>query len=301
MSNLPSVDTAGTSVGELTELSLPTTSPAAAENAERQFDRLVNMLAAEQAATELGTMDGTSTTPIGKRDPSDVLELSIVMPCLDEADTVGNCVLKALYTLERAGISGEVIVADRGSRDDSIEIAELLGAHVLHVDGAADYETALKAGLEAARGKYVVIGTADDSYDFSQAHQFYHKLRNGADLVHGCRLPSGGGRIKPGAMSRFRQLRHRLLNRLLKAIVKVPCHDVFCRVQGLTKAFFLDASESLDDGYTPTRVLANGVRQKKRIEEIGITLHANGSSHSPSARQRVSLGQRCRACLAFFS
>src|SRR5690348_3852181 len=124
------------------------------------------------------------------------LELSIVMPCLNEARTVGTCVRKALDYLDLHEIKGEVIVADNGSTDDSRVIAQSLGARVVSV-AARGYGTALRAGIEAARGRFVIMGDSDDSYDFSDLDPFVSKLREGYQLVMGNRFRGG---IKPGAM-----------------------------------------------------------------------------------------------------
>ena len=119
-------------------------------------------------------------------------EVSVVMPCLNEADTLAVCIGKALKALKDSNISGEVIVADNGSVDESPTIAREMGARVIHVD-AKGYGNALMGGISAARGKYVIMGDADDSYDFLEIPRFVEKLRQGYDLVQGCRLPRGGG------------------------------------------------------------------------------------------------------------
>ena len=127
------------------------------------------------------------------------VEVSVVMPCLNEADTLGKCIAKAKRALDENGIRGEVVVADNGSTDGSIEIAQAAGAVVTPVAGKG-YGSALMGGIAAASGKYVVMGDADDSYDFLELPRFVAKLREGAEMVQGCRLPSGGGRVEPGAM-----------------------------------------------------------------------------------------------------
>lgn len=119
-------------------------------------------------------------------------ELSVVMPCLNEADTVARCVEKALRTMREHGIPGEVVVADNGSTDGSVDLATEAGARVIHVKRRG-YGAALMGGIAAARGRFVLMGDADDSYDFTTLPVFYVKLVAGADLVQGCRLPSGGG------------------------------------------------------------------------------------------------------------
>ena len=130
---------------------------------------------------------------------SDDLELSVVMPCLNESDTIGICVEKAFRAMQESGIRGEVVVADNGSTDDSKQIAESLGARTIDVQERG-YGAALMGGIESSRGKYVIMGDCDDSYDFLEIPAFVNKLREGYDLVQGCRLPRGGGRVLPGAM-----------------------------------------------------------------------------------------------------
>ena len=127
------------------------------------------------------------------------VEVSIVMPCLNESDTLSVCIEKAQEALRNSGIVGEIIVADNGSTDRSPLIASTMGARVVHVE-AKGYGNALMGGIAAALGDFIIMGDADDSYDFREIPKFVEKLRAGADLVQGCRLPSGGGRIMPGAM-----------------------------------------------------------------------------------------------------
>ncbi len=123
-------------------------------------------------------------------------ELSIVMPCLNEGRTLGACIRKAQLFLKEHGIAGEVIVADNGSTDGSIEIAQDLKARVV-IMSSPGYGAALVAGIEAAKGKYVIMGDSDESYDFSALLPFVEKLRAGYDLVMGNRFK---GHIAPGAM-----------------------------------------------------------------------------------------------------
>ncbi len=130
------------------------------------------------------------------RDVDITLELSVVMPCLNEGRTLGICVKKAMDTIERIGIRGEVIVADNGSTDGSQSMAEELGARVVPI-AARGYGSALRGGIAAARGEFVIMGDSDDSYDFTQLGDFVRKLREGHDLVMGNRFHGG---IRPGAM-----------------------------------------------------------------------------------------------------
>lgn len=128
--------------------------------------------------------------------PAEDVEVSVVMPCLDEARTVGVCVRKAVLALERLGVSGEVIVADNGSRDGSPDVARQAGALVIAVADKG-YGHALRRGIAAARGRFVVMGDADDSYDFAAIGPFIERLRAGDELVMGNRFRGG---IRPGAM-----------------------------------------------------------------------------------------------------
>src|SRR5262245_23018184 len=126
----------------------------------------------------------------------DFPEVSIIMPCLNEADTLAACIGKARRALNEQEIPGEIIVADNGSTDGSQAIAAQLGARLVNVPQKG-YGNALMGGILAARGKFIVMGDADDSYDFLETPKFIEKLREGFDIVQGCRLPSGGGVVRP--------------------------------------------------------------------------------------------------------
>jgi glycosyltransferase involved in cell wall biosynthesis len=121
------------------------------------------------------------------------VELSVVIPCLNEADTLEACIRKAQEALRQHDIAGEIIVADNGSADASRDIALRMGARVIDVE-ARGYGAALMGGIAAARGEFIVMGDADDSYDFRAIPEFLAKLRQGFELAQGCRLPAGGGR-----------------------------------------------------------------------------------------------------------
>jgi glycosyltransferase involved in cell wall biosynthesis len=125
------------------------------------------------------------------------LEVSVVMACLNEADTLEACIKKSQCALGEHHIKGEIIVADNGSTDGSQDIATRMGARVIHVSSKG-YGSALMGGFAAARGRLIIMGDADDSYDFLEIPKFVDKLREGFDLVQGCRLPSGGGTVLPG-------------------------------------------------------------------------------------------------------
>ncbi len=122
------------------------------------------------------------------------LELTVLMPCLNEAETIAICIEKAQRAMREHEIVGEVLIADNGSSDGSQQIAAELGARVVHVEKKG-YCQELMGGIAAARGTFIIMGDADDSYDFLEIPKFVERLRAGCTLVQGCRLPSGGGTV----------------------------------------------------------------------------------------------------------
>jgi glycosyltransferase involved in cell wall biosynthesis len=213
------------------------------------------------------------------------IELSIVMPCLNEAETLGACIEKATQALRRNGIVGEVVVADNGSSDGSQAIAENHGARVVHVQ-ARGYGSALMGGIGAARGQFVIMGDADDSYDFLESPGILAKLREGFDLVQGCRLPSGGGTIRPGAMPFLhRWWGNPMFSFLARWWFSTSIRDVYCGLRGFRKDF----QQSLDQRCTGMEFAAEMIIKASlcggRIAEVPITLHPDGrKAHRPHLR-----------------
>lgn len=213
------------------------------------------------------------------------VELSVVMPCLNEADSLPTCLEKALRALRESGIDGEVIVADNGSTDGSREIATRMGARLVPVD-ARGYGNALMGGISAARGCYVVMGDADDSYDFLEIQKFVVKLREGFELVQGCRLPWGGGRIMPGAMPfTHRWIGNPLFSLIARWWFHVPIHDIYCGMRGFTRAL----SDRLEQRCTgmefATEMIIKASMYGARIAEVPITLHPDRRiAHAPHLR-----------------
>lgn len=212
------------------------------------------------------------------------IELSIVMPCLNEAETLAVCIEKAQKGLKAAGISGEVLVADNGSTDGSIQIAEKGGARVVHV-ATKGYGNALRGGIEAARGRWILMGDADDSYDFGEAGRFVEKLREGHDLVMGCRLPSGGGTIKPGAMPwKNRWIGNPSLSFLGRLFFKTPVRDFHCGLRGFSRDAY-DRMELKTTGMElASEMVMKASLRSMRISEVPITLHPDGRSRPPHLR-----------------
>lgn len=209
------------------------------------------------------------------------VELSIVMPCLNEADTVGTCVRKAREAIARLGIAGEVLVADNGSTDGSRQIATAEGARVIPVS-ARGYGSALMGGIAAARGNYVIMGDADDSYDFGDIEKFVLKLRGGYDLVQGCRLPAGGGTVAPGAMPFLhRWLGNPVLTWLVRKWFRGQINDVYCGMRGFTKALY-ERLEQRCTGmeFAPEMIIKSSLLGE-RVAEVPITLHPDGRKAHP--------------------
>jgi glycosyltransferase involved in cell wall biosynthesis len=173
------------------------------------------------------------TTPAAAGDGERVSpELSVVMPCLNEARTLGTCIRKAQTSFERIGITGEVVVADNGSTDGSREIARELGARVVPVEQRG-YGAALTGGIAAARGRWVIMGDADDSYDFSELEPFVQRLREGYDLVAGNRFKGG---IREGAMPWLhRRLGNPALSFVGRRLYGTPCGDIYCGLRGFDR------------------------------------------------------------------
>jgi glycosyltransferase involved in cell wall biosynthesis len=210
-----------------------------------------------------------------------MMELTILMPCLNEDETVGACVDKALGFLKRAGVAGEVLVADNGSTDRSQAIAEARGARVVTVPEPG-YGAALRGGIAAARGRFIIMGDADDSYDFSRLDGFLSELRGGADLVMGNRFRGG---IEAGAMPR---LHHWLGNPLLSFIgrlfFKIRVHDFHCGLRG----FNVQAIRSLDLRTTgmefASEMVVRAALEKLKVVEVPTTLSPDGRSRPPHLR-----------------
>ncbi len=198
------------------------------------------------------------------------------MPCLNEAETVGACVNKAIQFLKENGIRGEVVVADNGSTDGSREIAAKGGARIVPVADRG-YGNALKGGIAAANGKYVIMGDADDSYDFSALKPFVEKLREGAELVQGCRLPAGGGTVSHGAMPFLhRWLGNPLFTYLARQMFRAPINDIYCGLRGFTRELYDRLGMKCRGMEFATEMIIKASHSSARIEEVPITLHRDG-------------------------
>ncbi len=209
------------------------------------------------------------------------LELSIVMPCLNEARTVSICVQKARAFLTSAGVAGEVIVADNGSRDGSQELARCAGARVVTVHERG-YGAALIAGIAAARGKFVVIGDADDSYDFSELQDFVEKLRGGFELVMGNRFRGG---IEPGAMPLIhRYLGNPVLSFIGRLLFKTDIQDFHCGLRGFKRDAIVRLGLVTPGMEFASEMVVKAALARLRITEVPTTLSKDGRDRPPHLR-----------------
>lgn len=208
-------------------------------------------------------------------------ELTILMPCLNEAETIEICIRKAQQYLERSGVPGEVLISDNGSTDGSQQLAESLGARVVHAPRKG-YGAALISGIENAKGRYIIMGDSDDSYDFSRLDGFVARLRAGADLVMGNRFLGG---IAGGAMPPLhRYLGNPVLSAVGRIFYRTPVGDFHCGLRGFNRQSI--QSLRLD---TPGMEFASEMVIKAsicglRIEEVPTTLSPDGRSRPPHLR-----------------
>jgi glycosyltransferase involved in cell wall biosynthesis len=209
------------------------------------------------------------------------MELTILMPCLNEAETLAICIKKAKRSLETNQIDGEVCIADNGSTDGSQQIATSCGARVIHVDEKG-YGSALRGGIAAAKGKYVIMGDADDSYDFSNLMPFVEKLREGADLVMGNRFKGG---IAEGAMPPLhRYLGNPVLSAIGKIFFRAPCADFHCGLRGFRRESIERLNLVTTGMEFASEMVVRASLDQMNIVEVPTTLSPDGRSRPPHLR-----------------
>ncbi len=209
------------------------------------------------------------------------VELTILMPCLNEALTLPSCIRKAHAFLQRSGVGGEVVIADNGSTDGSQELAANAGAHVIHVKQRG-YGAALWAGTQAARGRYVVMGDSDDSYDFSQLQGFIDALRAGNQLVMGNRFAGG---IKPGAMPPLhRYLGNPVLSFVGRLFFRSPVRDFHCGLRGFDRKAMLALDLQSTGMEFASEMVVKATLGGLRIAEVPTTLSPDGRDRPPHLR-----------------
>jgi glycosyltransferase involved in cell wall biosynthesis len=208
-------------------------------------------------------------------------ELSIVMPCLNEAETLATCIRKAGHFLHTHQVCGEIIVADNGSSDGSPEIARDLGARVVQVE-AKGYGSALMGGITAAQGTYIIMGDADDSYDFTELAPFLAELRAGADLVMGNRFKGG---IHPRAMPHLhRYLGNPVLTAIGRLLFRSPVSDFHCGLRGFRKTAILALDLRTMGMEFASEMVVKATLHRLHIAEVPTTLSPDGRSRPPHLR-----------------
>jgi glycosyltransferase involved in cell wall biosynthesis len=209
------------------------------------------------------------------------LELSVVMPCLNERETLAACIQKAQSFMAQHGVDGETIVADNGSTDGSQQIAKQMGARVVKIEQRG-YGAAMIGGISVARGKYIVMGDSDDSYDFSALLPLLEKLREGYDLVMGNRFK---GEIKPGAMPALHfYLGNPLLTGIGRLFFKSPCKDFHCGLRGFNKKAIKRLELQTTGMEFASEMVVKATLHGLRIADVPISLYPDGRSRKPHLR-----------------
>ncbi|HEX4537523.1 MAG TPA: glycosyltransferase family 2 protein [Candidatus Acidoferrum sp.] len=220
-------------------------------------------------------------TMLAVESPRSAADVSVVIPCLNEANSIAFCVEKAMRAFQSAGLRGEVVVADNGSTDGSIEIAEKLGARVIPVSQRG-YGAALRVGISAARGAFIVMGDADDSYDFSEVPRFVEMWKQGYDVVMGNRFH---GEIKPGAMPwHHKYVGNPVLTAVLNLFFHAGIGDSHCGMRGFTRAVY-DRMDLRSTGMEfASEFVIKAAQLGARITEIPITLWPDKRGRPPHLR-----------------
>ena len=229
----------------------------------------------------MGTILTSERGQSARTDMSQGVEVSVVIPCLNEANSLAYCVDKAVKAFQAAGLSGEVVVADNGSTDGSIQIAEQHGARVIRV-AERGYGAALRAGIAGARGFFIIMGDADDSYDFTDVPRFVEKLHEGNDIVMGNRFR---GEIKPGAMPPLHKyFGNPGLTALLNTLFHAHIGDGYCGMRGFTRSLY-DRLDLRSSGMEfALEMVIKSAQIGARIAEIPITLWPDKRGRAPHLR-----------------
>jgi len=224
------------------------------------------------------------------------LELSIVMPCLNEERTVGSCIVQAKTFLSSSKINGEIIIADNGSTDHSVEIASTNGAVVIHVEEKG-YGNALRAGFLAARGKYIIMADADESYDLLHLDGFIEKLRGGYELVMGNRFKGG---IKKGAMPwHHKYIGNPILSFIGKLFFKTPANDFHCGLRGFAKEAIIKMNLQTTGMELASEIVIKASILDMKVCEIPTTLSPDGRDRPPHLRSFRDAWRHFRFLLLF--
>ena len=218
------------------------------------------------------------------------MDLSVVIPCLNESETIGICIKKAKYQIKKLKLKGEIIISDNGSTDGSEKIARKLGAKVFNCK-IKGYGSAVINGIKKSKGKFIIIADADNSYNLNDIPKFYKKIQDGYDLIQGCRLPKGGGKIKKGAMP----ISHRIIgnpffSKLVKVFYNLKFNDVYCGMKILRRKFFKKANFFSQGMVFCLEILIKSKVMGAKVDEIPITLFKDGRVNSKSHLNTIKDG-----------
>jgi glycosyltransferase involved in cell wall biosynthesis len=209
------------------------------------------------------------------------MKISVVIPCLNEEDTIAECVMAARRAIKALAVEGEVVVADNGSTDRSLDLATRAGARIVPV-AEKGYGSALDGGIRASTGRFVVLGDADCSYDFSEIPLFWQRLQNGDDMVIGCRMPSGGGTMERGAMPFLhRWLGNPMFSLMTRWWFRVAIHDVNCGMRGFTRELYLRIQPEASGMPFAVEMIIKASVAGAVISEVPIAFRRDGRKHNP--------------------
>ena len=218
------------------------------------------------------------------------MQLSIVIPCLNEIETIETCIDKCFRSIDKLGIEAEVLIADNGSTDGSPDIATKMGARVISIEKKG-YGSALIEGIKHAKGKYVIMADCDDSYDFLSIDSFYNKLLEGYDLVQGCRFPIGGGKIEDNAMPfSHKYIGNPFFSFLSKLFFSLPFNDVYCGFRGFDKVKFLELNHFSRGMVFAIENLIKFKTSGAKCAEIPVVLHKDGRKINKSHLNTIQDG-----------
>lgn len=212
----------------------------------------------------------TDPSTVDDEEGAGEIEVSVVMPCLNEEQTIGECVKKALDALRKYGVKGEVVISDNGSTDNSVEIAESYGVRVVH-QPERGYGSAYMKGFEEARGKYIIMADSDNTYDFDEVDKFLQRLRDGFDFVNGTRLR---GVILPGAMTWSHQyIGNPFLSWLLNVLFRTGISDSHCGMRAFSKDAYRRMQLQTSGMEFASEMVINAAKAKLKMTEVPITYH----------------------------
>ena len=212
---------------------------------------------------------------------TDAIELTVLMPCLNEEKTIGICIQKALNCMRRLGISGEIVIADNGSIDRSCSIAASMGARVVRINEKG-YGAALIGGIQAAKGQYIIMGDSDDSYDFSSLDGFIDLLRQEYDLVMGNRF--AGGIEKDAMPPLHKYLGNPVLSFLGRILCNIQVGDFHCGLRGFNRKKILSLGLSCSGMEFASEMIVKAANRHLKIAEIPVVLSKDGRDRAPHLR-----------------